>query len=58
MYFPQALDLVDKIISPMACDLPERWPSLEQLQGLNLFKLNKFFVDHNCRSKQNGFKNG
>jgi transposase len=50
MYFPQALDLVDKIISPMACDLLERWPSLEQLQGMNPSKLNKFFVKHNCRS--------
>jgi transposase len=51
-YFPQALDLVDKIISPMACDLLDRWPSLEQLQGTNPSTLNKFFLKHNCRSEK------
>jgi len=50
-YFPQALDLVD-IISPMGCDLLERWPSLEQLKGANPSKLNQFFVQHNCRSEK------
>jgi transposase len=52
MYFPQALDLVDKIISPMACDLLERWPTLQQLQHTNPSKLNKFFAKHNCRSEK------
>lgn len=52
MYFPQALDLVDKIHSPMACDLLVSWPTLDQLQHTNPAKLNQFFVAHNCRSKK------
>lgn len=52
MYFPQALDLVDNIHSPMACDLLTKWPTLQQLQKMNPAKLNKFFVEHNCRSAE------
>jgi hypothetical protein len=52
MYFPQALDLIDDIDSPMGCDLLERWPSLEQLRSANPSKLTKFFTKHNCRSQK------
>ncbi len=52
MYFPQALQLVSNIDSPMGCDLLERWPSLEKLQQVNPSKLKKFFTKHNCRSTE------
>jgi len=52
MYFPQVLDWVDKIHSPMACDLLERYPTLEQLQRVNPAKLRDFFIRHNCRSQK------
>lgn len=52
MYFPQALNLVDNLHSPMACDLLAQWPSLESLRKNNPAKLRKFFVDHNCRSEK------
>jgi transposase len=32
IYFPQVLDWIDDIDSPLGCDLLERWPTLEQLQ--------------------------
>jgi transposase len=50
MYFPQALDWVDNIDSPMGCDLLERWPDLGKLQRVNPAKLRDFFTQHNCRS--------
>jgi transposase len=51
MYFPQVLDWIDDIDSPMGCDLLDRWPGLEQLQRVNPAKLRDFFTGHNCRSQ-------
>lgn len=52
MYFPQVLDWVDTIASPMGCDLLEKWPGLAQLQRVNPAKLRDFFNKHNCRSQE------
>lgn len=52
LYFPQALDWIDNIDSPMGCDLLERWPSLQQLRHAHPGTLRRFFLDHNSRSEQ------
>lgn len=52
LYFPQVLDWIDNIDSPMGCDLLERWPSVEQLQRCHPGTLRKFFRAHNSRSEQ------
>lgn len=51
-YFPQALDWIDDIDSPLGCDLLERWPTLDQLQRAHPGTLRKFFTEHNCRSEK------
>jgi transposase len=50
-YFPQALEIVDNIDSPMGCDLLQRWPSLSTLQSAREDTLRKFFTSHNSRSE-------
>lgn len=52
IYFPQALDWIDDIDSPMGCDFLDKWPNLEQLQKAKPNVLAKFFREHNCRSEQ------
>ncbi len=52
LYFPQVLKWMDKIHSPMGCDLLERWPSLQQLKRAHPGTLRKFLVAHNCRSEE------
>jgi transposase len=52
MSFPQVLDWVDEISSPMGCDLLERWPTLQDLKRVNPAKLRQFFHQHNCRAEQ------
>lgn len=32
IYFPQVLDWIDDIDSPMGCDFLDKWPALEPLQ--------------------------
>jgi hypothetical protein len=49
-YFPQALDWIDDIDSPLGCALLERWPTLGELQHAHPGILRKFFRQHNCRS--------
>ena len=49
-YFPQVLDWIDDIDSPLGCALLSRWPTLEQLQRCHPGTLRKFFRQHNCRS--------
>ena len=51
-YFPQVLDWIDDIDSPLGCDLLEQWPTLEQLQRTRPTTLRKFFTEHNCRSEK------
>jgi transposase len=50
-YYPQVLDWIDNIDSPLGCDLLERWPSLQLIQCAKPNVLAKFFTDHNCRSQ-------
>ena len=50
-YFPQALELIDNIDSPMGCDLLERWPSLQDLQSARQDSLRRFFTAHHSRSE-------
>jgi len=52
IYFPQLLDWIDDIDSPLGCDLLERWPTLEHLQRAHPGTLHKFFTQHNCRSQE------
>lgn len=52
MYFPQVLDWIDDIDSPLGCALLSRWPTLEQLQRTQPPTLRQFFAEHNCRSQQ------
>ena len=52
MYFPQVLDWIDDIDSPLGCDFLRRWPTLEQAQRARPQTLRQFFRDHNCRSEQ------
>ncbi len=51
MYFPQALDWIDNIDSPLGCDFLERWPTLQQLQRARPDTLQAFFREHNSRSQ-------
>jgi len=51
-YFPQVLDWVDDIDSPMGCALLQQWPSLEALQSNHPGSLRRFFTQHNCRSQK------
>jgi transposase len=50
MYFPQALDYLDDIDSPLGCDFLERWPTLQQLQRAKEDTIRRFFREHNSRS--------
>ena len=51
LYFPQILGWLDKIGSPMAVALLQRWSTLEQLQAEDPGQVRKFFRQHNSRSR-------
>lgn len=49
-YYPQALDLVgEDWCSPLALDLFERWPELNELKKARLATLRSFYARHNVR---------
>jgi len=50
LHFPQALDWIDDIDSPLGCDFLESWPSLQELQRVKPNTLARFFQQHNSRS--------
>jgi transposase len=52
MYFPQILRWFDDVSTVMVGDLLERWPTLEQLRRAHPGTLQKFFLEHNCRSRE------
>lgn len=52
MYFPQALDYLDNVDSPMGCDFLEHWPTLQRLQRAQEDTLERFFREHNSRSQK------
>lgn len=51
MYFPQPLDWIDNIDSPLGCDFLECWPTLQQLQRAKPETVERFFREHNSRSE-------
>jgi transposase len=51
LYFPLALDWLDDVGSRMATDFLIRWPSLDHVQRARPSSIERFFLDHNCRSK-------
>ncbi len=51
MYFPQPLDWIDNIDSPLGCDFLDRWPTLQQLQRAKPATVERFFRQHNSRSE-------
>ena len=51
LYFPQPLDWIDNIDSPLGCDLLERWPTLQLLQQADTQTIELFFRKHNSRSE-------
>lgn len=52
LYFPQVLEWIDDIDSPMGCDLISRWPTLEAIQQCHPGTLKRFFTEHNSRSQE------
>jgi hypothetical protein len=48
-YFPQMIDLVDNLCSPLFRKMLTKWPTLEALQKASPATLRKFFHAHNCR---------
>ena len=49
-YFPQALDLIgNKVTSPMACDLLQRWTSLPQIKKCRNHTIEEFYTKHHIR---------
>jgi transposase len=52
LYFPQLLEWIDDIDSPMGCDWIARWPTLEALKHSHPGTLKTFFTQHNCRSAE------
>lgn len=51
-YFPQALELVGELDSPMTWAFLERWPTLERLKSSRLATVRSFYTEHGCRSKE------
>lgn len=51
-YYPQPLDWIDNIDSPMGCAFLERWPTLESAQRAHPGTLRRFFLEYNCRSAE------
>jgi hypothetical protein len=51
-YFPQILQWFADVTSPLARDLLERWPDLEQIQRAHPGTLRKFFHQHKCRCEE------
>lgn len=49
-YFPQALELVGDLDSPMACAFLERWPTLDKLKSSRRATVRSFYTTHGCRS--------
>src|SRR3954451_25406576 len=50
--FPQALDWLDKLHTPMACGFLRRWPTLQLLQRSRPQTVQDFFQQHNSRSAE------
>lgn len=51
-YFPQALDLVGELDTPMACDFLDRWPDLATLRRARETTIREFYTSHRSRSSE------
>jgi len=52
-YFPQALEWIgQEVVSPMACDFLERWPTLDRVQRARATTVRHFYSTHHCRNRQ------
>jgi transposase len=52
VYFPQMLEWFAKLDTKLACEILQRWPSLEELQSAAPAELRKFFRQHRGRHSQ------
>lgn len=50
--FPQALQWLDKLHSPVACDFLRRWPTLQELKRARPQTVREFFQKHNSRNAE------
>jgi len=50
-YYPQTLEVFDRIDTFAFCDFIERWPTLEKVKRARQTTLIAFFQDHNMRRK-------
>jgi len=51
-YYPQDLDWVGDLKTPLACDFLMKWPSLKQIKKAKPAQLRKFYRQHNCRNNE------
>ena len=51
-YFPQALEWIGELTSPMALDFLERWSTLDDLQRSRATTIRSFFTQHGSRSSE------
>lgn len=51
-YFPQALEWLGELTSPMALDFLERWATLGELQRSRPTTIRSFFTEHGSRSAE------
>jgi transposase len=49
-YFPQALDWIGELGTPMSLAFLEQWPTLEKLQGSRAVTIRSFYTGHGSRS--------
>lgn len=52
MYFPQVLEWLDNLSSPLGVAFLQRWPTLQQLQKEDPEVVRKFFWEHGSRSQE------
>lgn len=52
IYFPQILQLFEKVDTKLVCDLLQRWPTLQDLQKVRPGKLRDFLHQHHCRGEE------
>lgn len=51
-YYPIGLDVVGNLKTLLACDLLDKWPSLQAIQKAGLEKVRQFYYKGNCRHKE------
>lgn len=51
-YYPQALELLEDLDTPLACDFLEKWPTLQRLKRSKPATIVSFYRRHNSRSAE------